>query len=82
MAIKKYDVIIIGAGITGLVAAYECINKRKSVLILERNTKEHLGVLAKLSFCGMALIGIPLQRRLGIKDNPAIALDDWYSLER
>lgn len=27
----------------------------------------------------MALVGTPLQRRLGIKDNPAIDLDDWYS---
>lgn len=79
MAVKKNDVIIIGAGIAGLVAAFECLNQGKTVLIIERNTKEHLGGLAKLSFGGMALVGTPIQRRLGIKDTPAIALDDWHS---
>jgi monoamine oxidase len=31
----KYDVIIVGAGATGLMAAYELTKKRKSVLLLE-----------------------------------------------
>ncbi|TGL47003.1 FAD-binding dehydrogenase [Leptospira meyeri] len=77
--VAKNDVIVIGAGIAGLVAAFECLNQGKSVLILDRNTEEHLGGLAKLSFGGMALVGTPLQKRLGIKDTPEIALDDWHS---
>ncbi|PJZ46552.1 FAD-binding dehydrogenase [Leptospira brenneri] len=79
VVVKRSDVIIVGAGIAGLVAAYECLNQGKSVLIIERNTEEHFGGLAKLSFGGMALVGTPLQKRLGIKDTPAIALEDWNS---
>ncbi|TGM55246.1 FAD-binding dehydrogenase [Leptospira biflexa] len=79
MEIKKYDVTIIGAGIAGMVAAYECLNKGLKVLLIDRNTKEHFGGLAKLSFGGMALVNTPLQRRLGIKDSPSIALKDWHS---
>jgi predicted oxidoreductase len=79
MSSQKSDVLIIGGGIAGLVAAYECLQLGLSVQVLERDTRENAGGLAKWAFGGMALVGTPLQRRMGIKDTPDIALQDWLS---
>jgi len=73
------EVVIIGAGIAGLITAYECLDKSMSVTILDRDIEENLGGLAKLSFGGMALVNTPLQRKMGIHDNTDIARKDWYS---
>ena len=75
----KSDVVIVGAGIAGLVCAYECLNKGLSVCILDRDKAENVGGLARLAFGGMALVDTPLQRKMGIKDSPDIALRDWHS---
>lgn len=75
----KSDVVVIGAGIAGLVAAYEALNKGLSVSLIDRDEQANMGGLAKLAFGGMALVGTPLQKRMGIDDTPAIALQDWHS---
>lgn len=82
MTSQHYDVLIIGAGIAGLVCAYECLNRGLSVCILDRDKPEQLGGLAKLAFGGMALVDTPLQRRLKIHDSPEIALRDWHSFAK
>ena len=51
---NKSDVLIIGAGIAGLVTAYECLNRGLTVTILDRDKAEKIGGLAKLAFGGMA----------------------------
>ena len=76
---NKSDVLIVGAGISGLVAAYECLNNGLSVTIVDRDKKDKTGGLAKLAFGGMALVDTPLQRKMGIHDSPEIALKDWHS---
>jgi len=76
------DVLIIGAGIAGLVMAYECLNKGLRVVIIERDSEENIGGLAKRSFGGMALVDTPLQRRIGVKDSKEIARRDWYSFAK
>ena len=73
------DVIIIGGGLAGLVTAFELLDLNKSVLILERDTQEKLGGLAKDSFGGIMMVDTPLQRKNGIKDSPELALADWHS---
>ncbi len=73
------DIVIIGAGVAGLVAAHECLERGKSVTIIDRHSSENVGGLARTAFGGMALIGTPLQRRMGIKDSPELALSDWHS---
>jgi predicted oxidoreductase len=73
------DIVIIGAGIAGLVAAHECLERGRSVTIIDRHAAENVGGLARTAFGGMALVGTPLQRKMGIKDSPGLALSDWHS---
>ena len=79
MDAQNSDVIVVGGGIAGLVTAYECLNNGLSVRIFERDIAANLGGLAKLSFGGMALVDTPMQRKMGVKDSPEIALKDWCS---
>jgi predicted oxidoreductase len=79
MTNRKTDVLIAGAGIAGLVCAYECLNRGLSVCILDRDKAENAGGLARWAFGGMALVNTPLQRKMGIQDSPTIALRDWHS---
>ncbi len=73
----RADVIIIGGGLAGIVTAAELLNLGKQVLILERDTEDKFGGLCKEAFGGMCIVDTPVQRRLGIKDNPELALSDW-----
>ena len=79
LASKHSDVIIIGAGIAGLVAAFECLEHGLSVKVIERGSQEDVGGLARMAFGGMALVDTPLQRRSGIKDSADLAMGDWES---
>lgn len=74
-----YDAIIIGAGIAGLTAALELAKHNKQVLVLDAQSENKVGGLARSAFGGMALVGTPEQKRNGITDNADIALKDWYS---
>ena len=80
MTVKRSDVVIVGAGIAGLVLAYECLEKGFSVQVLEWGSDAELGGLARLAFGGMALVDTPLQRRFGIRDSAELAMGDWESL--
>jgi uncharacterized protein len=72
------DVIIIGAGLAGLVAAAELIEARKKVIIVDQETEQSLGGQAFWSLGGLFLVDSPEQRRLGIRDSHALALADWF----
>ncbi len=76
---SQTDVIVIGAGIAGLVTAHECLEKGLSVQLVERSAAEDVGGLARQAFGGMALVDTPLQRRSGIRDSAELALGDWHS---
>ncbi len=71
------DVLIAGGGLAGLVTAIECLNAGKRVTLVDRDTPERLGGLARWAFGGMALVDTPLQRRMKLKDSPELALADW-----
>ncbi|MEN9457340.1 MAG: hypothetical protein RL210_2859, partial [Pseudomonadota bacterium] len=71
------DVVVAGGGLAGLVTALELLRAGKSVTLVDRDTPERLGGLALWAFGGMALIGTPLQAKMGIPDNPEVALRDW-----
>ncbi len=76
----KAEAVIVGAGIAGIVAAYELLNEGRKVILIDRDTEDQLGGLAKWSFGGMFFVDTPLQRRAGMKDSVDIALRDWHSV--
>ncbi|MDN4607738.1 FAD-binding dehydrogenase [Sporosarcina highlanderae] len=73
----KYDVIVVGAGLAGLVATTELVKAGKKVLLVDQESEEFLGGQAWWSFGGLFLINSPEQRRLGIKDSFELARQDW-----
>jgi uncharacterized protein len=71
------DVIVIGAGLAGLVAATEIADAGKRVIVVDQEGEQSLGGQAFWSFGGLFLVNSPEQRRLGIKDSFELALQDW-----
>jgi uncharacterized protein len=71
------DVIVVGAGLAGLVAAGELVDRGKRVLIVEQENSANLGGQAFWSFGGLFFVDSPEQRRLGIRDSHELALQDW-----
>ena len=71
------DVIIVGAGLAGLVAACEMADRGLRVLILDQENSANLGGQAFWSFGGLFFVDSPEQRRLGIRDSCDLALQDW-----
>jgi hypothetical protein len=72
------DVIVVGAGLAGLVAATELADAGKRVIVLDQEGEQSLGGQAFWSFGGLFLVNSPEQRRLGIKDSYELALQDWW----
>jgi predicted oxidoreductase len=73
------EVVIAGGGLAGLATAHELLDHGQRVLILDRDTEDRLGGLAKRSFGGVMFVDTPQQRKLGINDTPDLAWTDWLS---
>lgn len=73
----KFDVIVVGAGLAGLVATAELADSGKKVLLLDQEPEASLGGQAWWSFGGLFLVNSPEQRRMGIKDSRELAWQDW-----
>lgn len=71
------DVIVVGAGLAGLVATVEIANAGKKVLLLDQEPEASFGGQAWWSFGGLFLVDSPEQRRMGIKDTNELAWQDW-----
>jgi len=71
------DVIVVGAGLAGLVAAGELITAGKKVVIVDQESAANLGGQAWWSFGGLFFVDSPEQRRMGIKDSVDLAWQDW-----
>ena len=74
---ESTDVIVIGAGLAGLVAATELTDAGRRVLVLEQEPDQNLGGQAFWSFGGLFFVDSPEQRRMGVRDSLALALSDW-----
>ena len=74
---SEFDVIVVGAGLAGLVAAAEIAAAGKRVTVVDQEGEQSLGGQAFWSFGGLFLIDSPEQRRLGIKDSYELAHQDW-----
>ncbi|KAH7361913.1 FAD binding domain-containing protein [Plectosphaerella cucumerina] len=71
-------VIVVGAGLAGLVAAFELASQRRvPVIILDQENRANLGGQAFWSLGGLFVVDSAEQRRMGIKDSKALALRDW-----
>ncbi len=73
------DVAIAGAGIAGIVAAIEALSRGRRVLLVDRDTDENLGGLAREAFGGLWFAGSPEQRRNRILDDAELGFADWLS---
>src|SRR4051812_7917354 len=74
------DVVVIGAGIAGLVCALELIEHGRDVVLLDRCRPEEVGGLAREAFGGMFMVDSPEQRRSGGQDSVELALHDWMTI--
>jgi hypothetical protein len=73
------DIIVVGAGLSGLVAAATAYAAGKRVAILDQEPEASLGGQAHWSFGGLFMVDTPEQRRLGVKDSAELALSDWMA---
>ena len=71
------DVIIVGAGLAGLVAAAELGDRGKTVIVVDQEPRSFLGGQAFWSLGGLFMVDTPEQRRMGIRDSRELALRDW-----
>ncbi|MCQ6555959.1 FAD-binding dehydrogenase [Streptomyces sp. C10-9-1] len=71
------DVIVVGAGLSGLVATYELVRAGRRVIVVDQESEANLGGQAFWSLGGLFLVDSPEQRRMGIRDSAALALSDW-----
>jgi len=69
--------LIIGGGIAGIVTALELLDGGQSVVLIDRDSPERFGGLARWAFGGMAFVDTAEQRRLKISDSPRLMLEDW-----
>lgn len=75
--IRNTDVIVIGAGLAGLVAAAEAADFGRSVIIVDQEPEQNLGAQASWSLGGLFFVDSPEQRRMRIKDSLDLAWQDW-----
>jgi predicted oxidoreductase len=71
------DVIVIGAGLSGLVVAHELAAADRSVIMLDSELLDSPGAQAYWSLGGLFMVNSPEQRRLRIHDSEELALGDW-----
>ena len=71
------DVIVVGAGLAGLVATAELADHGRRVILLDQEPEQSLGGQAWWSLGGLFLVNSPEQRRLRIRDSLALAWQDW-----
>jgi uncharacterized protein len=71
------DVIVVGAGLSGLVAAHELAGADRSVIMLDTEPLSSIGGQAYWSLGGLFMVNSREQRRLRIHDSLELALADW-----
>ncbi len=72
------DVIVVGAGLAGLVAAAEVADAGKAVIMLDQEPEVSLGGQAFWSLGGLFMVDTPEQRLMGVRDCLDLALQDWF----
>ncbi|MFW6774275.1 FAD-binding dehydrogenase [Nocardioides sp. CPCC 205120] len=73
----RTDVVVVGAGLAGLVAAAEAADAGRWVVLVDQEPEQSLGGQAFWSLGGLFLVGSPEQRRMRVRDSVELALQDW-----
>ncbi|MEM8751254.1 MAG: FAD-binding dehydrogenase [Pseudomonadota bacterium] len=74
---NQADAIVVGGGLSGLVAATTLADRGKSVILLDQEGPQNLGGQAFWSLGGLFMIDTPEQRRMRIRDSKELAFNDW-----
>jgi predicted oxidoreductase len=74
---EQPEVIVVGAGLAGLVATHELVKAGRRVLVIDQENRNNLGAQAFWSLGGLFYVNSPEQRRMGISDSQELALQDW-----
>jgi predicted oxidoreductase len=75
---ERYDVIVVGTGIAGLVAATEAVERGLSVCLVDQEGEQNLGGQAFWSLGGLFFIDSPEQRLMRVRDSLDLARQDWF----
>lgn len=78
MTVKSTDVVVVGAGLAGLVAATELAERGRKVVVVDQEPAQSLGGQAFWSLGGLFMVDTPEQRRMGIRDSLELATQDWH----
>jgi uncharacterized protein len=71
------DVIVVGAGLAGLVATAELADAGRRVILLDQEPEASFGGQAFWSLGGLMFVDSPEQRWMRVKDSYDLALQDW-----
>lgn len=75
---ERYDVIVVGAGLAGLVAATEAAERGFSVCVVDQEGEQNLGGQAFWSLGGLFFVDSPEQRWMRVRDSIDLARQDWF----
>ena len=75
-----HDVVVVGAGISGLSAAWELARSGIDVAVIEMSP--HYGGAALVSEGRICIIGTPEQEQAGVHDSPQTAFEDFMEFGR
>jgi predicted oxidoreductase len=76
-ATDQADVIVVGAGLAGLVATAELADAGRRVILVDQEPASSFGGQAFWSLGGLMFVDSPEQRRMRIKDSRELAWQDW-----
>ena len=77
---RCYDVVVVGAGVSGLAATWELARGGVKVAVIEMSP--HYGGTAMMSEGCICIIGTPEQTQAGKPDSPQIAFEDFMAFGR
>src|ERR1700759_3200541 len=73
---RSADVIVVGAGVAGLVVTAELADAGRHVILLDQEPEASLGGQAFWSFGGLFLVDTPEPRRFRVPDSRELGLQD------
>ncbi|MDO1582018.1 FAD-binding dehydrogenase [Rhizobium oryzicola] len=73
-----FDVIVVGGGLAGLVAATEAAGRGLKVCLVDQEGPQNLGGQAFWSLGGLFFVDSPEQRFMRIRDSLELATQDWF----